>query len=105
MYHLEHYSNLVEYKDRNGAATPRKKNTPKLEGLKYTENSQSWGLTNYDLSLKPYAGNSFAKTHNYLSSIKIVIGIFLLIKDRALELLLSKAPSVKIFLGRLNPFK
>ena len=38
LYHLEHYSNLVEYKDRNGAATPRKKNKPKFEGLKYTEN-------------------------------------------------------------------
>ena len=50
LYHLEHYSNLVEYKDRNGAATPRKKNTPKLEGLNYTENSLSWGLENYKIS-------------------------------------------------------
>ena len=48
---------------------------------------------------------SLAKTINYLSSIKLVIGIFLLIKDKTLELLLSKVPSVKIFLGRQNPFK
>ena len=105
LYHLEHYSNLVEYKDRNGAATPRKKNIPKLEGLNYTENSLSWGLENYNISIQEHSRISFAKTSNYLSSIKLVIGISLLLKDKAVELLLSKVPTVKVFLGRLNPFK
>ena len=81
------------------------KNTPKLEGLNYTENSHLWGLENCKISPQAYSRDSLAKTFNFSSSIKLVIGIFLLLKDKALELLLSKVHSVKIFLGRLNPFK
>ena len=105
LYHLEHYSNLVEYKDRNGAATPRKKNTPKLEGLNYNENSHSWGLGNYNIPLQVYSSSSILRTFNFLSSFKIIFGILLLVKDKALDLLQSKIPSAKIFIGRLNPFK
>ena len=104
-YHLEHYSNLIEYKDRNGPATPRKKNEPKFEDLNYCENSLSWGLKNYNILLQPYSNYSFVKTYNYLTSIKLVTGILMIIKDKALELLLSKLPNVKIFLGRLKSFK
>ena len=54
LYHLEHYSNLVEYKDRNGAATPRKKNVPKFEGLNYCENNNEWGLYSSPIALTEY---------------------------------------------------
>ena len=52
-FHLEHYSKKrTEYKNRNGAATPRKKNKAVTEGLNYTVNNESWGLIGhfYDLS-------------------------------------------------------
>ena len=54
LYHLEHYSNLVDYKDRNGPATPRKKNIPVFEDLKYAENDENWGLVDYNIEKSPY---------------------------------------------------
>ena len=52
-YHLEHYSNLVEYKDRNGTATPRKKNPVITENLNYKTNDMDWGLFGYNLKTQP----------------------------------------------------
>ena len=43
-YHLEHYPSLTAYKDRNGPATPRKKNEPVFENLSYSVNDEDWGL-------------------------------------------------------------
>ena len=107
LYHLEHYSNLVEYKDRNGAATPRKKNEPKYENLNYRENSASWGLNDHPLSLDPY---SFVDQNNKRE--KIFEGVFLLcsgivflLKDKISEFFSKVAPSSRIFLGKINPFR
>lgn len=44
LYHLEHYHNLTDYENRNGPATPRKKNKVVEEGLSYKVNDQNWGL-------------------------------------------------------------
>jgi hypothetical protein len=49
LYHLEHYSNLIDYKDRNGPATPRKKNSPIFDNLNYSVNDENWGLFNFDI--------------------------------------------------------
>ena len=38
-YHLEHYPSLTDYRNRNGPATPRKKNEPVFENLNYKENN------------------------------------------------------------------
>jgi hypothetical protein len=104
-YHLEHYSNLVEYKDRNGPATPRKKNTIKFEGLNYTENSVSWGLESYHITLNPYSCNSILEKNKLINSIKITSGILLLIKDKSSELLSRFASKSKVLIGGTNPFK
>jgi hypothetical protein len=104
-YHLEHYSNLVEYKDRNGAATPRKKNTIKLESLNFTENSYSWGLGSYDITLQPYSCNSIVERNKFINSIKLISGLLLLITDKTKELLSRFASKSKILIGSINPFK
>jgi hypothetical protein len=54
LYHLEHYSNLIDYKDRNGPATPRKKNSPVFNKLKYYKNDEHWGLSNFDIKTNKY---------------------------------------------------
>ena len=54
LYHLEHYSNLIDYKDRNGPATPRKKNSPVFDKLKYSENDENWGLFNFGIRTNLY---------------------------------------------------
>ena len=46
-YHLEHYPSLTDYRNRNGPATPRKKNEPVFENLNYKENNEDWGLETY----------------------------------------------------------
>lgn len=103
-YHLEHYSNLVEYKDRNGTATPRKKNKPILENLNYVQNSDSWGLKNYSLALKSY---SFIKKpdESFINGIiNISLGCFLLSTDKIKETFFYFLPKAKILAGRINPF-
>jgi hypothetical protein len=67
LYHLEHYSNLIDYKDRNGPATPRKKNTPVFEELKYSENDENWGLFDYRIVKSQY---DYPKESKYESPIK-----------------------------------
>ena len=54
LYHLEHYPSLTAYKDRNGPATPRKKNEPKFSGLKYQVNSPGWGVYEKNIKLFDY---------------------------------------------------
>ena len=61
LYHLEHYSNLIAYKDRNGPATPRKKNPPAFDNLKYTENNENWGLFNLDIKKNKFRMNDTIK--------------------------------------------
>jgi hypothetical protein len=54
LYHLEHYPSLTSYKDRNGAATPRKKNEVITQDLSYKTNNSEWGLYGYKLKLNSY---------------------------------------------------
>ena len=62
LYHLEHYSNLIDYKDRNGPATPRKKNPPVFKNLKYSENDENWGLSDFNIKTNLYK-DSDVKNH------------------------------------------
>ena len=66
LYHLEHYPSMTEYKDRNGPATPRKKNEPKIYGLKYQVNDKSWGVGQKNISLTKY----HSKQHKAISETK-----------------------------------
>ena len=103
-YHLEHYSNLVEYKDRNGTATPRKKNEPKFEGLNYCENSNDWGLHSSPVGLTEYQYSGFTKSFCSIpiDFVRLLIGILLLIKDKARESSSNIFPKLRIFLGRIT---
>jgi hypothetical protein len=105
LYHLEHYSNLTEYKDRNGAATPRKKNQPKFNGLRYTVNSSSWGLDQLNLKLVDYNPKSFRGGNFMIGFYKLFVGILLLLKDKIEEESRKFHSTAKIFLGRFNPLK
>lgn len=53
-YHLEHYHNLTNYKNRNGLATPRKKNETIANSESYAANDENWGLKLYSLNLESY---------------------------------------------------
>lgn len=53
-YHLEHYPSLISYKDRNGPATPRKKNKVVTQNLTFKANDSEWGLHSYKLVLQSY---------------------------------------------------
>ena len=103
-YHLEHYSNLTEYKDRNGAATPRKKNEPKFEGLNYCENSNDWGLHSSPVGLTEYQYSGFTKSFCSIpiDFVRLLIGILLLLKDKASESSSNIFPKLRIFLGRIT---
>ena len=107
LYHLEHYTNLVEYKDRNGAATPRKKNEPKYDNLNYRENSAEWGLNNQSLSFNPYSfvEQNSKKEKNFIGVFLLFSGVVLLLKDKTSEFFSKVAPSFRIFLGKINPFR
>ena len=104
LYHLEHYSNLTEYKDRNGTATPRKKNEPKFEGLNYCENSNEWGLHSSPIELSEYQYSGFSQSFCSIpfDSVRLLIGISLLIKDKLREFCSNIFPKLKIFLGRIT---
>jgi hypothetical protein len=103
-YHLEHYSHLTEYKDRNGVATPRKKNEPSFENLNYRENIESWGLNSINLKL------SKGKHLEYKPSISLAVvklpilllGICLLLKDKIAEFITVLLPKIRIILGRIT---
>jgi hypothetical protein len=103
-YHLEHYSNLTEYKDRNGAATQRNKNVPKFEGLNYCENNNSWGLHSSPIELTEYKYSGFSNSFCSipLGFVRLLIGILLLIKDKAKESSSNIFPKLRIFLGRMT---
>lgn len=105
LYHLEHYSNLTDYKDRNGAATPRKKNQPKFNGLRYAVNSSSWGLDKLNLKLVDYNPKSFKGGNFMIGFYNMFIGILLLLKDKSEEESRKFHSTAKILLGRLNPLK
>ena len=106
-YHLEHYSNLIEYKDRNGAATPRKKNEPRFEGLNYSENEESWGLFKYDIKTNSYQSSTLSKSKlcHILGFSKLVIGVVLLGKDWVINNLSKLLVQGRVSLGAINPLK
>jgi len=103
-YHLEHYSNLTEYKDRNGAATPRKRNEPKFEGLNYCENSNDWGLHASPIEITEYRFSKFSRSFcsTPFDFVRLLIGIALLIKDKVREVCSNIYPKFRIFLGRIT---
>jgi len=103
-YHLEHYSNLTEYKDRNGAATPRKKNEPKFEGLNYCENSYDWGLHSSPIELTEYQYSGFTKSFcsGPFDFVRLLAGLSLMINDKVREFCSNIFPKLKIFLGRIT---
>ena len=107
-YHLEHYSNLVEYKDRNGTATPRKKNPVITESLNYKTNEPNWGLSDHDLHTHPYEqkDNSKVSEVSLLPGLKLLGGCGLLVFDfltafisDSKNLILS---SFRIFTGKIR---
>ena len=83
LFHLEHYSNLVEYKDRNGTATPRKKNPVITRNLDYRVNSENWGLKKYNLEL--VGSSSYTTTYSPVSLVLsfplFLMGLWLLLFD------------------------
>ncbi|MBT5717041.1 MAG: hypothetical protein HOI70_09020, partial [Opitutae bacterium] len=82
-YHLEHYSNLTEYKDRNGIATPRKKNPVITENLNYQTNERDWGLIDSPIGCKSYATSS-QKSHSHpsiCSTVRMIWGCCLTLYD------------------------
>jgi len=103
-FHLEHYSNLTEYKNRNGAATPRKKNKAKTEGLSYTVNTDTWGLAKHDLTERTFSSSkAFQKGNLFITSItKLFLAIVLVIKDKFSEFLFSFIPALRVFLGKIK---
>ena len=103
-YHLEHYSNLIEYKDRNGPATSRKKNEPKFEQLNYCENNNDWGLHSTHIELSEYHYSRFSKSlwSFPLDFLKLFLGILLLVEDKLKDSYSNIFPKVKIFLGRIT---
>jgi len=103
-FHLEHYSNLTEYKNRNGAATPRKKNEAITEGLSYTVNSDTWGLIGYDLPETIFSfSQTFQKSKLSVASItKLLTAVALVMKDKCSEFFFSFIPDIRIFLGKIR---
>ena len=103
-FHLEHYSNLTEYKNRNGAATPRKKNEAITEGLSYKVNSDAWGLAKYELTESAFSSSKALQKGNLsiFSIIKLFLAIVLVSKDKASESLFSFIPHLRVFLGKIK---
>jgi len=101
-YHLEHYSNLTDYKDRNGPATSIKKNIPKLKGLHYQVNSEQWGLYKYDLTISNYAGNTKSSKYLLCDCGRLTTAIALLFIDKFIEFINHLKPKIRIFLGRIR---
>jgi hypothetical protein len=106
-YHLEHYSNLTEYKDRNGVATPRKKNEPRFEGLKYCENEDSWGLEKFNLSLKVHNidKTGIHKSQSPFGLMKLALGVFFLVQDKVIEFSCRFFSRFRISFGKLKIFR
>ena len=74
-YHLEHYPSLTDYRNRNGPATPRKKNEPVFENLNYKENNDAWGLEKYR-SVSIVQHNRVYKNLNFF--VKVLLKILFL---------------------------
>ena len=82
-----------------------KKNVPKLEGLNYQANSDSWGLDVYSLPLETCHISSGSHQNIGFGLLKLGCGLLLLIKDKMLEFVCSLLPKTKILIGKFNPFK
>jgi hypothetical protein len=106
-YHLEHYSNLVEYKDRNGTATTRKKNPIVTTNLRYIVNNPNWGLSGYDIISQKFSNKASGSTPSSmaLSFIQMFTGSCFLLYD-ILVSILNKikdryfAP-LRVFIGKI----
>ena len=99
LYHLEHYPSLTAYKDRNGPATPRQKNDPKIYGLSYQVNDENWGLnqeninfTNYQLS-KDFDHSRNNKSLSPQITLSMRISFYLCNAKRKIDLLRLNLPN------------
>ena len=99
LYHLEHYPSLTAYKDRNGPATPRQKNEPKIYGLSYQVNDEDWGLNQENINLTNY---QFKEDFEHLlnnkpltikSSLTMCFSFFICNTKRKIDLLRLNFPS------------
>lgn len=81
-FHLEHYHHMTDYQNRNGLATPRKKNETISDGKEYCTNDENWGLIQYSLKKIPYTQTSINnwKDPRDLSSLEKLTFIPFLIK-------------------------
>ena len=109
-FHLEHYSNLVEYKYRNGPASPRKKNPIRKENLSYSVNDNNWGLFNYTLQSRSYDFiHNLPKSSFLLCAPKIISAIVLISNDfissKISHLFANFISFLRIQLGRLLHLK
>lgn len=115
LYHLEHYPSMTEYKDRNGPATPRKKNVPKIYGLNYQVNDEDWGVNQNNINLTKYLSkqqDSISKTKGMganLSHIKMRYCFFMCNTMRAIDIIRLEFPNfiqskidfIKIKIGKM----
>jgi len=116
LYHLEHYPSMTEYKDRNGPATPRKKNTPKIYGLNYQVNEEDWGVNKNNINLTNYISHNQGKMFINVSSLPILFIIrmrfsFFMCKTiRTIDIIKLRSPyviqsiinSLKINIGKIK---
>jgi len=98
----------VEYKDRNGTATPRKKNPVVMDNLNYKTNESNWGLFDHDLRAQPYEPKDESKVSgvSILSGLKLLWGCGLLAFD-FLTAFISDSKnllwsSFRIFIGKIR---
>jgi hypothetical protein len=116
LYHLEHYPSLTAYKDRNGPATPRQKNEPKMRGLSYQVNDENWGLnqeninfTNYRLN-KDFNHSKNTKISFLRSALPMKISFYVCNTKRRIDLLRLNLPNlvqntiscVRVKIGKLK---
>ena len=116
LYHLEHYPSMTEYKDRNGPATPRKKNVPKIYGLNYQVNDEDWGVNQNNIKLTKYLSKhkkEISRTKHFrtnLSKIKMRCCFLMCNTMRAIDIIKIKFPyfmqskinSLKIVMGKIK---
>ena len=108
-YHLEHYPSLTAYKDRNGPATPRKKNEPVFDNLNYSENDENWGMKNFNqIKISCFSQNSINKYYDprkirfyqpVISSIRIYFALAVRKFD---QLRMSFSPFVNTFMSNIR---
>ncbi len=107
-YHLEHYPSMTHYKDRNGPATPRKKNVINTEGLKYSANEDGWGLKSKMIKLNTIHESHCVKPFNSEKQLlhdKIIMNIIFLKCNILRKIDLLFISDINFFIRSQNFFK